>query len=283
MSIQGLGHRTIPLLICSGVGSDYQAWGELRERLPRTTVVFNVQGSFLGRRPSIRTYAAFLAALLDELDFACVDVLGHSWGGMAAQQLAHDHPDRVRRLILASSTPGWVSIPAKPTTALALFTPQRDADRLKRTIVRLCAGDLRKDADLPEKLGLLEPIDAPTYRRQIWAVTGWSSVPWLRQVKHQTLILHGSDDPLVPLINARLVAQLMPNASLAIITDGGHLFPYTRPDEVARHLTTFLEGSPLARTASRSPWQKVVRSANALIRTGGALRDKTVRMAPRAG
>ena len=249
VSIQGLHHHTVPLLMCNGIGGGYPMWTPLREQLPRTTIAFDVQRAFLGFPPSVRTYGHFLARVVEQLGFERADVLGLSWGAIVAQQLAHDHPERVDRLILAGSTPGFMSVPAKPGVALGLVMPRRGVKRLEGAVTTLCAGDFLKDVELPKRLGLLDNIDKPTYRRQLMALTGWSSLWWLRSVQHETLILHGSDDPIVPVVNARLVAKLMPRASLQIVQGGGHLFLHTRPEESGRRITEFLQSRTGARRA----------------------------------
>jgi len=241
VSIQGTEYRTVPLLMCNGVGAEYRLWQNLRKHLQCTTVAFDVQGPYMGRRPSMRAYAAFLNSVAEQLEFDCVDVLGLSWGGIAAQQLAHDHPQRVRRMILASSSPGLMSVPAKPSSAIGLVTPHRDASKIDELVTKLYAGDFLTETDLVARLGLVRPIDESTYRRQMVALFGWSSVPWLRKLCQETLILHGDDDPVVPVSNARLVSWLMPNASLEIIPNGGHLFLYTRPEVIGRQITEFLK------------------------------------------
>ncbi len=70
-------------------------------------------------------------------------------------------------------------------------------------------------------------------------MTGWTSLPWLWTLKQPTLILAGSDDPIVPPINARVMARLIPNARLEILDDG-HLFFVTRPIETAAIIEKFL-------------------------------------------
>jgi Predicted hydrolases or acyltransferases (alpha/beta hydrolase superfamily) len=70
-------------------------------------------------------------------------------------------------------------------------------------------------------------------------MTGWTSLPWLWSLPQPTLILMGSDDPLVPPINGRILARLIPNAQLRMIDDG-HLFMVTRPAETARFIEEFL-------------------------------------------
>jgi pimeloyl-ACP methyl ester carboxylesterase len=232
-----------PLLMLNGVGAELRLWNNLRRNIDRPSLAFDVQAGHLGRRPSMRTFAANVARLLDDLQLDTVDVLGLSWGGMAAQQLAHDHPDRLRRLVLASTTPGFVSVPARPTSTLALLRPSRSAKRAERLSEHLYAGDFLRDPSLIHRLGLLRPMDGRTYRRQMWAVTGWSSALWLHTIRHETLILHGDDDPVVPFVNARLMQRVMPRATLRRVERGGHLYLYTRPQVHGRQIDEFLSSA----------------------------------------
>jgi pimeloyl-ACP methyl ester carboxylesterase len=251
VSIRNKSAGGVPLLMLNGVGAEYGLWDELRHNIDRTTVAFDVQPKHLGRRPSIRTYARFVRDVLALHRMDEVDVLGLSWGGIVAQQLAHDHPTRVNRLVLASASPGLMSVPARPSSAWALLSSSRSERDLPRLCKRLYAGDFLRDPSLVGRLGLARPIDRRTYRRQMLALTGWSSVPWLHTIKHETLILHGDDDPVVPYVNARLMHQLMPNAILRRVHDGGHLFLYTRPQVHGLQIADFLEnGSSVATTQS---------------------------------
>jgi predicted alpha/beta-fold hydrolase len=70
-------------------------------------------------------------------------------------------------------------------------------------------------------------------------MAGWTSLPWLWSLPQPTLILMGSDDPLVPPINGHILAGLIPNAELRMIDDG-HLFLVTRPQETAALIEAFL-------------------------------------------
>ena len=75
----------------------------------------------------------------------------------------------------------------------------------------------------------------------MWAARrdGWSSLPWLSTLRQPTLVLMGRDDPLVPVVNGRVLAHLIPHARLEIIDDG-HLFMVTRPKETAELIERFL-------------------------------------------
>ena len=230
----------MPLLMLNGVGAEHGLWKDLRRNIERPTLTFDVQSRHLGRRPSIRTFAKYVRDMLDERQIPQVDVLGLSWGGFAAQQLVHDHPGRVRRVVLASTSPGYYSIPARPSAYVALLRPSRSAKRAAVLSKHLYAGDFLQDPSLIHRLGLLRPTDGWTYRRQMMATFGWSSLPWLRGIQHETFVLHADDDPVIPFINARLMHHLLPNATLRRVENGGHLYLYTRPKVHGQEITEFL-------------------------------------------
>jgi pimeloyl-ACP methyl ester carboxylesterase len=76
------------------------------------------------------------------------------------------------------------------------------------------------------------------YFYQLLAMTGWTSLPWLWSLPQPTLVLMGSDDPLVLPINGHILAGLIPNAELRMIDDG-HLFMVTRPTETVAIIEEF--------------------------------------------
>ncbi len=78
------------------------------------------------------------------------------------------------------------------------------------------------------------------YLAQLYAIAGWTSVPWLRRLPQRTLVLAGDDDPIVPLVNGRLLGWLVPDSRLHVLRGGGHLFLVERPAEVAAIVTEFL-------------------------------------------
>jgi poly(3-hydroxyoctanoate) depolymerase len=77
------------------------------------------------------------------------------------------------------------------------------------------------------------------YLFQQFALVGWSSLPFLPLVRQQTLILAGNDDPLVPLVNAKLMASLIPRSRVRVLEDG-HLFLFSRGAESAAAVNSFL-------------------------------------------
>jgi pimeloyl-ACP methyl ester carboxylesterase len=194
----------------------------------------------------MRRVARVVADLLDPLELERVDVLGYSFGGGLAQELAHRAPDRVRRLVLCATAPGLGSVPPKPVAALMLATPARYYHpRLLAFSVPLIAGG--RTARDPSALAanarerLAHPPDVLGYAYQLYAAAGWSSLPWLHRVPQPALVVAGDDDPSVPLLNARLLARRLPNARLHVIKGGGHLFLLDEPHSAVPQIRAFLD------------------------------------------
>jgi pimeloyl-ACP methyl ester carboxylesterase len=77
------------------------------------------------------------------------------------------------------------------------------------------------------------------YYYQLLAGTGWTSLPWLRRLSQPTLIISGSEDPIVPLTNAKILARLIPDSRLLVVDDG-HLALLTSAKELAPVVERFL-------------------------------------------
>ena len=114
--------------------------------------------------------------MLDALGYQQVDVLGASLGGVIAQQLAHQAPHRVRRLVLAATGPGLGGIPGSPRALLALATPRcyHRPGHYQRIAARTYGGAARRDPDSPPALAA-ESAAGPSlhdYLGQIYAICG---------------------------------------------------------------------------------------------------------------
>ena len=238
-----------PMLLFNGIGANMELAGPMLAELDTTdTIIFDLPGAGKSPPPK-RPYRLFSMArlardLLDELGYGIVDVMGVSWGGGLAQQFVIQYPKRVRRLILAATAMGGATmLPGNPRVLLKMVHPRRYLDKgyMARVAPELYGGDLRSD---PEAIKLFTDharAGHPRgYRYQLLAMAGWTSLPWLWRIKHSTLVLAGNDDPLVPLVNAKAHAWLLPKARLHVINDG-HLFLLTRAKETATLITTFLD------------------------------------------
>ena len=133
-------------------------------------------------------------------------------------------------------------VPARPSVLWKMATPRRytDKDYMRKVGPQIYGGAFRQN---PSLIGLhasaMHGAGNLGYLYQLLAMTGWTSLPWLWSLPQPTLVLMGRDDPLVPVINGRILARLIPNARLRLIDDG-HLFMVTQPKETAALIEAFL-------------------------------------------
>ena len=237
-----------PLLVFNGIGANLELVEPFVEALDDVTVIiFDVPGVGGSPAPLIpyrfSTLAVLSDKLLTRLGYAGpVDVLGVSWGGALAQQFALVYPRRCRKLILAATSPGVIMVPARLSVLSKLIGPRRytDPEYLRQIGAEIYGGAYRRDpALLEEHSRHIQPPRGRGYLYQLLAASGWTSLPWLSALRQPTLIMHGNDDPIVPLTNAKILAARIRHATLHVIDDG-HLFLITRAGEVAPVVKRFL-------------------------------------------
>jgi len=237
----------VPLLLINGLGASLellepfaQALGDIetiRIDLPGTG---GSPASSIPYRPS--GLATLLNRALDLLGCQTVDVLGISLGGAITQQLAWQHADRIRRVVLVSTGTGAIMVPGAPSALLSMLTPRRftNPDYMADIAPALYGGRLRTNPELAAGLHrVLKSGGTRGYYWQLFGLIGWTSIHWLSQIRQPTLVMSGVDDPIVPLVNARIIAWLIPNARLHIFDDG-HLGLMTSVDELAPIVHDFL-------------------------------------------
>ena len=242
-----------PLLLITGIGANIDMWAPLARLLDdRELIAFDAPGVGLSQRTALpvrmSTLARITRDLLDVLGLDEVDVLGYSFGGALAQELAHRSPERVRRLVLCATGPGLGGIPPRPMAALMLLTPARyyHSRLLAFSLPHLAGGrTAREPAVLEEHAAarLGRPPELLGYAYQLYAAWGWSSLPWLHRVTHPALIVAGDDDPTVPLLNARLLAARLPDSRVHVVKGGGHLFLLDQPHGAVAAIEEFLDAA----------------------------------------
>jgi poly(3-hydroxyoctanoate) depolymerase len=240
-----------PLLLITGIGANLDMWAPFaRLNKGRHLVALDPPGAGMSQRPRVplrmHGLARVVGELLDVLGLDRVDLLGYSFGGGLAQELARRAPQRVRRLVLCATGPGLGGIPPRPVAALMLATPARyyHPRLLALTLPHLAGGRTARDPSAVREQAaarLQRPPDPLGYAYQLYAVAGWSSLPWLHRVRQPTLIVAGDADPSVPLRNARILAARLPNARVHVVEGGGHLFLLDEPQAVAGPIAAFLD------------------------------------------
>ena len=214
MRVQGEGD---PLLLINGMTRPLQSWEPFIQELPgRKVVSFDAPGVGASPTPvlpfSMPGLAEIAVAVLDAAGLDDADVLGYSHGGAVAQQLVHDQPGRVRRLVLAATSCGVGATPGAG----------RDGFRGLRT---------------PTVANAWPRADVMGLFWQSLAFSNWSSIPFLGSITTPTLVVCGSHDRIVAPANSRILARRIPGASLVMVPAGHDL---QRPG-VAKALATVVE------------------------------------------
>jgi len=244
-----------PLLLCNGIGAALESFQPFVDALDPGLPVIRFDppgagGSPLPSRPyRLPGLAGSVLALLEQLGHDRVDVLGISWGGALAQQLAFTGRRRCRRLVLVATATGALMVPGRPQVLLRLASPRRHQDPayVLRVAPQLYGGSARRDPDLAARI--LHDIGRPGspvgYAWQILATTGWTSLAFLPLLRQPTLVLTGDDDPIIPVVNGRLLASLIPHARLHIYR-GGHIELVADPGQLVPVVEQFLRDDPAA-------------------------------------
>lgn len=237
----------IPLLMFNGIGANLElGFPFLRALKDTPAILFDVPGvggspiPNLPYRPS--TLARMARQLCDILGHDQVDVSGVSWGGGLAQQFAFQYPKRCRKLILVATSAGWTMVPGSPSVLSRMTNIRRYTDKgyMRSIAAEIYGGDFRTDDTLINAHAAgMRPSSNAGYMLQLLAMTGWTSLPFLWRLDQPTLIMSGTDDPLIPVANAKLLYRMIRNAKLELI-DNGHLFIVTQPEMSAEMVETFL-------------------------------------------
>jgi 3-oxoadipate enol-lactonase len=246
-----------PLLLVMGMSGTHRTWGQsfldaLREDFD--VVVYDHRGIGQSSRAeagySIADLADDAAALLDVLEWDDAHVVGISMGGMVAQELALRHPARIRTLTLGCTYAGG---PGSSLTTEAVFGrlgeawSSGDVEKALRTawevnVSRAFAGDEDQYAAFRES-ALAVPAGLPAILAQIQAIAVHDASARLAEIEAPTLIVHGTDDEMLPVSNAHAIAERMPEARLEILDGIGHLFFWEHPQDSARLVREHALGS----------------------------------------
>lgn len=248
-SIEGTGP---PLLLVTGIGASLDMWQPFSSHLPDFEIIaFDLPGTGESATPwlpiSMHGLARLTVHLLDVLGYRHTNVLGYSFGGLVAQQIAHLAPDRVDRLVLGATGCGIGAVPGGARAMLDLATPSRYYSRsfFEHHGPRLYGGRSRREPGILAGMAAARLRHPPTARGYLWqmcATMGWTSLPWLRRLRQPTLVLAGDEDPVVPLINGRTLARLIPDSRLHVVRGGGHLLLLDQAEEVVPVVRRFLNG-----------------------------------------
>jgi 2-hydroxymuconate-semialdehyde hydrolase len=229
--------RGAPVLLIHGSGPGVSAWANWRLVLPalaeRRRVIapdmvgFGYTDRPAGMRYGMDTWVRQALYVLDALGLESADVVGNSFGGALALALAIRAPQRVRRVVLMGSV--GVPFPITPgLDAVWGYQPSLEAMRAlldifahDRSLVNDELARMRYEASVQPGFheSYAEMFPAP---RQRWVDAMASAEADIRALPHETLVIHGREDQVIPLSNSLTLAQWIPNAQLHVFGQCGH-------------------------------------------------------------
>ena len=252
-----------PLLLIMGLGASTLAWSEQIRTLGREfrLIAFDNRGAGRSDKPAVRyTIALFAddsAGLMDALGIDSAHVYGQSMGGFIAQELALRHPQRVRTLVLAStSCGGRRAVVASPENLAGIgmmnvLSPREAAEKGLPLLYSAEFIARHHDALVQRSLReaeLRSPPDA--FGRQVQAAVRHNTFDRLPEIRCPTLVITGDDDKVVPAENSRVLAERIPGAELAVLPGGGHGYLVEKAAESNDIVLDFLRRHRTAATES---------------------------------
>jgi 3-oxoadipate enol-lactonase len=221
------------------MGGDVPGWRRNIPHLARElfVIVYDFRGNGQSDAPdepmTMQTFVEDTIALLDHLGIDSAHVYGQSFGGMVAQELVLEHPERVRTLILAATHSGtefFVPVHSKVPKGephLALYS-----EAFAEANPEHVAEDMR--------IGSQQPQHPRARRRQWEAMQGFDVGKRLWEVDRPALVLHGTEDRTVAVENGSILAERIPGAELHLLEGAGHLYHSERADEADEAVLAFI-------------------------------------------
>jgi 3-oxoadipate enol-lactonase len=243
-----------PLLMIHGLGYDRFGWGPLPDLLAEdfTVVLLDNRGVGESDAPegpySVTQLVEDAVAVLDAAGIERTHLFGVSLGGYVAQEFALSHPDRLVKLVLASTAPGGPGAHPMPQRGLEAFGrfPTMERNEGLRLMVENSLGDraVRERPELVDEVFAYRLSNAPTFagwQAQAYAGATFDSFDRIDGIAMPTLVIHGTGDQVVDPRNADLLAERIPGAHVELFPDRGHLLVWEEGAAIAETVKEFLQ------------------------------------------
>ncbi|MEP7349895.1 MAG: alpha/beta hydrolase [Sphingorhabdus sp.] len=245
-----------PVLLIHGSGPGVTAWANWRLNMPELATKFRIIAPDMfgfgysdskGCVKDKQVWVDQIAALLDGLGIDRVSIVGNSFGGAVTLAFMIAHPDRVKRAVLMG--PVGLNFPITPALQQVWgYEPSLDAMRTSLNFLawdhsRLTDDLIRSRYEASIRLGAHEPYHA-TFggaNRQANIAMLSSAENDISSLQHETLILHGLSDQVIPLSSTMRLAALLPKADLHIFGECGHWVQIERMASFNRMVSEFFQ------------------------------------------
>ena len=230
-----------------GLSTDFDAWG-----MPDLMGAFAklMKGETVDAPYQLSDMASDATGLLDALEIDRAHMVGGSMGGMIAQVIAATYPQRTRSLVSIMSTSGRPGLPLGKPEALAMLSAQPEGTDREQLIahglkLRTVISGPGYPTEPAAMRALVERnIDRRYYppgaaRQYLAIMASGPRVDLLKTVTVPTLVLHGEDDPLLPVECGRDVAALVPGAKIETFPGWGHDVPEQMVPKLVSSISSF--------------------------------------------
>lgn len=245
-----------PLIMILGLESNIDWWGRsLLKKISNSfkVIVFDNRGTGRSDTPeevfSIKTLVNDTAGLMDALNIKQAHIFGHSMGGRIAQGLVLNYQERVKKLILCSTSCGASKfIPAPPEVMHIVESPrgnQTPEKTAKNMLSIFYTEDFLKTHPKFVEIAIQNmtkvQISSKSYNQQLKAIAAFDVCEKLKTINKQTCIMHGTQDRLVPAQNGKILAKLIPNATLILFKKSAHVPFVEERDKFLEKFIKFLK------------------------------------------
>ncbi|MFX1276548.1 MAG: alpha/beta fold hydrolase [Promethearchaeota archaeon] len=247
-----------PLVMIMGLSANSSWWAEdIIKKFSKyfKVIIFDNRGAGKTDSPekpySIKMFTDDTVALMNVLGIKKAHIFGVSMGGMIAQELVLNYPEKVDRLVLGCTNCGG-SKQVLPSLEVMgkLANPPEDLtseDIIEDTIPLLYTQKFIDEnpeyIEDVKKIVFKTPITPDAFKRQVGAILGFNSYRRLKNINVPTLIIHGKKDIMAPPENAGVLAKQIPNAKVILFDDAAHSFFQPEPDRVINTILEFLQAS----------------------------------------
>jgi 3-oxoadipate enol-lactonase len=238
-----------PLLLIMGLSYPSYMWHRTRPVLAKhyRTIAFDNRGIGQSDVPpgvySMPLMASDAAVVMDAAGVETADVFGVSMGGMIAQEFALQYPKRVRSLILGCTAAGGPNaVQAEPAAIQTLLRQGMTSEESWEAITPFIydPGTPRERIDEDMAIRMKWYPTPQGYAGQRQGIFGWEAYSRIAQITVPTLVIHGETDKLIPPANAKLIAERIPGAKLALIPHASHIFETDQPAAARQVILEFL-------------------------------------------
>ncbi len=242
-----------PLTLVHGLAYDRDGWGRLPDLLAQRFRVVLIDNRGVGESDepegpyAVAQMAADVVAVLDDAGIERTNLFGVSLGGYIAQELALAYPERLAKLVLASTAPGGPKAHPMPAAGLEAFgkypTMEREAGLRLMVENSLGVRGVRDVPGLADEIFAYRLAHAPSlaaWQAQAYAGATFDAYDRIGAIQAPTLVVQGGADNVVDPQNAELLGELIPNARVEIVPDRGHLLVWEDSERVAELVTEFL-------------------------------------------